>query len=253
LIFQAFIVFRVELIEVKMSNKYFDYLKNDVDFMGRLFSFEDAKKILLTGRYFTFGQKNKSSMVIACKSNNFYLYNKDKDQFGVQINFDAFKDFNDWLIMPLPSKCVDTFRNKFIGSSFDNFAKEYNIVVKKDMTWAIKMLHQGKIVYREEFPEVILFPLGLKNNPETLLTVDDLFAEDWMVFNGKNLKEVLDDFYVGKSIRRKSWYSEYVMGKYSKDCELNFEDLNANDWEVVDVVAEVDQIQKDHLKDRNEY
>jgi hypothetical protein len=115
------------------------------------------------------------------------------------------------------------------------------------------MLQQGKIVYREEFPEVILFPLGLKNNPETLLTVDDLFAEDWMVFNGKNLKEVLDDFYAGKSIRRKSWYSEYVMGKYSKDCELNFEDLNANDWEVVDVVAEVDQIQKDHLKDRNEY
>ena len=66
-------------------------------------------------------------MVIACKSNNFYLYNRDKDQFGVQINFDAFKDFNDWLIMPLPSKCVDTFRNKFIGSSFDNFAKEYNL------------------------------------------------------------------------------------------------------------------------------
>jgi hypothetical protein len=43
------------------------------------------------------------------------------------------------------------------------------------------------------------------------------------------------------------------MGKYSKDCELNFEDLNANDWEVIDVVEEVNEIQKDHLKDRNEY
>ena len=71
-----------------MSNKYFDYLKNDVDFMGRLFSFEDAKKILLTGRYFTFGQKNKSSMVIACKSNNFYLYqNKKFDINFPQDNF----------------------------------------------------------------------------------------------------------------------------------------------------------------------
>jgi len=253
LIFQAFILLRVELIEVKMSNKYFDYLKNEVDFTGRLFSFEDTKKILLTGKYFAYGMNNKSSMVIACKSNAFYLYNKDKDVFGVEVNFDAFKDFNKWYIMPLPSKYANSFRNKFMGSNFDDFAVKNNIVLKRDMTWAIKMLQNGKIVYREEFPEIILFPLGLKNNPETALTVDDLFAEDWMVFNGKNLKEVLDDFYAGKSIRRKSWYSEYVMGKYSKDCELNFEDLNANDWEVVDVVEEVNEIQKDHLKDRNEY
>jgi len=31
------------------------------------------------------------------------------------------------------------------------------------------------------------------------------------------------------------------------------QDLKARDWEVVDVVAEVNQVQKDHLKDRNEH
>ena len=141
--------------------------------------------------------------------------------------------------------------NKHIGSDFDDFAKEYNIELKRDMTWAIKMLEQGKIVCREEYPEVILFPIGIKNNPEITLTVDDLFAEDWIIFKGKNLKEVLDDFYAGKTVRRKSWYPEHGLGKYSKHIELNFEDLTACDWEVIDVVAEVDQMQKEHLKNRN--
>ena len=143
--------------------------------------------------------------------------------------------------------------NKHIGSSFDRFMKEFNIQFKRDMNWAIKMLQQGVIVYREEFPEVILFPIGYKNNPETKLTVDDLFAEDWTIFRGKSLKEVLDDFDAGKSIRRKSWYPEYLMGKYSKGIALTMQDIQARDWEVVDVVAEVNQVQKDHLKDRNEH
>jgi hypothetical protein len=142
--------------------------------------------------------------------------------------------------------------NKHVGSNFNDFSKEHNIELKRDMNWAIKMLAHGKIVYREEFPEVILFPIGLKNNPKTKLNVDDLFAEDWTIFRGKSLKEVLDDLDAGKSIRRKSWYPEYVMGKYSKDFELNLQDLKARAWEVIDVVDEVNQIQKLHLKDRNE-
>jgi hypothetical protein len=143
---------------------------------------------------------------------------------------------------------IDSFRNKHIGSDFDSFLKTNNIVLKRDMNWAIKMVAQGKIVYREEFPEVILFPIGSKNNPETKLNVDDLFAEDWTIFRGKSLKEVLDDLDAGKSIRRKSWYPEYLMGKYSKDFELNLQDLKARDWEVVDIVAEVDKNQQD-IKD----
>jgi hypothetical protein len=141
--------------------------------------------------------------------------------------------------------------NKHIGSSFDGFLKEFNIMFKRNINWAIKMLEQGVIVYREEFPEVILFPIGYKNNPETKLTVDDLFAEDWTIFRGKSLKEVLDHLDAGKTIRRKSWYPEYGIGKYSKDIELNLEDLKARDWEVVDVVEEVNKVQKQHLEDRN--
>lgn len=142
--------------------------------------------------------------------------------------------------------------NKYVGSDFDTFLEDNSIALTRDINWAVKMLQMGKIVFRESYPHVILFPLGAKNNPETKLTVDDLFAEDWMIFRGKSLKEVLDDLDAGKSIRRKSWYPEYLIGKYSKDIELNLEDLKARDWEVVDVVAEVNQVQKDHLKDRNE-
>ena len=143
--------------------------------------------------------------------------------------------------------------NKHVGSYFDTFLEDNSIALTRDINWAVKMLQMGKIVFRESYPHVILFPLGAKNNPETKLTVDDLFAEDWMIFRGKSLKEVLDDLDAGKSIRRKSWYPEYLIGKYSKDIELNLEDLKARDWEVVDVIAEVNQVQKDHLKDRNEH
>ena len=89
-----------------------------------------------------------------------------------------------------------------------------------------------------------------KNNSETKLTVDDLFAEDWMVFHGKSLKEVLDDLDAGKTIRRKSWYPEYGIGIYSKDIELNLQDLTAHDWESIDVIAEVNECQNKMLKSR---
>jgi hypothetical protein len=154
----------------------------------------------------------------------------------------------DYLPYAIEPVSIDSSRNKHIGSSFDRFLKEFNITFKRNMNWAIKMLEQGLIVYREEFPEVILFPIGSKNNPETKLNVDDLFAEDWTIFRGKSLKEVLDDLDAGKSIRRKSWYPEYLMGKYSKDFELNLQDLKARDWEVVDIVAEVNKIQEEHKK-----
>jgi hypothetical protein len=164
------------------------------------------------------------------------------DKTNFPYTLDPGEDYLPYAIEPVS---IDSSRNKHIGSDFDSFLKTNNIVLKRDMNWAIKMVAQGKIVYREEFPEVILFPIGSKNNPETKLNVDDLFAEDWTIFRGKSLKEVLDDLDAGKSIRRKSWYPEYLMGKYSKDFELNLQDLKARDWEVVDIVAEVDKNQQD--------
>ena len=156
----------------------------------------------------------------------------------------------DYLPYAADPEIFDRFGNKYIGSSFDKFLKEFNITFKRDMSWAIKMLQHGAIVYREEFPEVILFPIGVKNNAETKLTVDDLFAEDWTIFRGKSLKEVLDDFYAGKSIRRKSWYPEYLMGKYSNDITLTMQDLTAHDWEIIDVVEEVNKVQEKHIVER---
>jgi hypothetical protein len=186
--------------------------------------------------------------------NQKYYY--DVEVKKAKLNKDALRSMNEALdYYPCGENAVSVniSSNKHIGSSFDRFLKEFNIQFKRDINWAVKMLQQGVIVQREDFPEVILFPIGYKNNSETKLTVDDLFAEDWTIFRGKSLKEVLDDFDAGKSIRRKSWYPEYLMGKYSKDIELTMQDLKARDWEVVDVIAEVNQVQKDHLKDRNEH
>jgi hypothetical protein len=182
----------------------------------------------------------------ACVNGKTYKYYYEIKKFGQEVKDTQLEQFKDRIWKA--AKLNVSFSNKYIGSNFDEFAYENKIVLKRDMNWAIKMLAHGKIVYREEFPEVILFPIGYKNNPETKLTVDDLFAEDWTIFRGKNLKEVLDDFYAGKTIRRKSWYPEFGLGKYSKDIDLNIEDIQAFDWEVVDVVAEVNKQQQD-IKD----
>jgi hypothetical protein len=172
----------------------------------------------------------------------------------MKMNFRNRKHFYDVILDEIyMNNAAKQSLNKHVGSDFDTFLEDNSIALTRDINWAVKMLQMGKIVFREGYPHVILFPLGAKNNPETKLTVDDLFAEDWMIFRGKSLKEVLDDLDAGKSIRRKSWYPEYLIGKYSKDIELNLEDLKARDWEVVDVIAEVNQVQKDHLKDRNEH
>lgn len=144
--------------------------------------------------------------------------------------------------------------NKYIGSDFDDFAREHNMVLKGNMNFAIKMLNYGKIVLRKSKPEIVIYPKNSnKSNHDTKLTVDDLFAEDWIVFQGKTFKEVLDDLYAGKTIRRKGWHDLLNIGKYGPNKILCLDDLYASDWESVDIVAEVDKIQKEHLNDRTEH
>ena len=63
---------------------------------------------------------------------------------------------------------------------------------------------------------------------------------------------MIDDFYAGKTIRRISWHPSYGLGKYAKPHQLRYADILADDWEIVDVVEEVNQLQNNHLKDRNE-
>jgi hypothetical protein len=140
--------------------------------------------------------------------------------------------------------------NKHIGSNFDDFLKTNNIELKRDINWAVKMLDAGKMMSREGNRSLTLFPKKY-NHAESTITTDDLFAEDWMVVQSKTFKDVLDDLYAGKTIRRKSWHPDWGVGKYAANYgKLIYLDLIADDWEVVDVVAEVDKIQKDHLDSR---
>jgi hypothetical protein len=137
--------------------------------------------------------------------------------------------------------------NKHIGSNFDDFLKTNNIELKRDINWAVKMLAAGKMMSREGNPCITLFPKKY-DHAESTITTEDLFAEDWVIVPNKTFKDVLDDLYAGKTIRRKSWHSDWGVGKYARYGKLIYLDLIANDWEVVDVVAEIDQVQKD-IKD----
>jgi hypothetical protein len=40
------------------------------------------------------------------------------------------------------------------------------------------------------------------------------------------------------------------MGKYSNDITLTMQDLTAHDWEIIDVVEEVNKIQEKHIVER---
>ena len=137
--------------------------------------------------------------------------------------------------------------NKHIGSSFDDFAKENNIELKRDINWVVKMLESGKMVSREGNPHITLFPKKY-DHAESTITTADLFAEDWVVVQSKSFKDVLDDLNAGKTIRRKSWHSDWGVGKYARYGKIIYLDLIADDWEVVDVIAEVNKIQEEHRK-----
>jgi len=137
--------------------------------------------------------------------------------------------------------------NKHIGSNFDDFLKTNNIELKRDMNWAIKMLDAGKMMSREGNPTLTLFPKKY-DHAESTITTTDLFSEDWVVVQNKLFKDVLDDLNAGKTIRRKSWHPDWGVGKYSRYGKIIYLDLIADDWEVVDVIAEVDKNQQD-IKD----
>ena len=137
--------------------------------------------------------------------------------------------------------------NKHMGSNFDNFLKTNNIVLKRDINWAVKMLESGKMMSREGNPSLTLFPKKY-DHAESTITTEDLFAEDWVVVQSKSFKDVLDDLNAGKTIRRKSWHPDWGVGKYARYGKIIYLDLIADDWEVVDVIAEVNKIQQD-IKD----
>ena len=139
--------------------------------------------------------------------------------------------------------------NKHIGSSFDDFAKENNIKLKRDINWVVKMLESGKMVSREGNPHITLFPKKY-DHAESTITTTDLFAEDWVIVQNKTFQDVLGDLNAGKTVRRKSWHLDWGVGKYAKYGKIIYLDLIADDWEVVDVVSEVDKIQQDHIKGR---
>jgi hypothetical protein len=142
--------------------------------------------------------------------------------------------------------------NKHIGSNFDDFLKTNNIELKRDIIWAVKMLESGKMMSREGNPSLTLFPKKY-DHAESTITTSDLFAEDWVVVPTKLFKDVLDDLNAGKTIRRKSWHPDWGVGKYSRYGKIIYLDLIADDWEVVDVVTEVNKQQEQILKDRNEH
>jgi len=173
-----------------------------------------------------------------------YHQNKDKTWKAAKLDKTNFP----YTLDPGEDYLPYAVENKHIGSSFDSFLKEFNIMTKRDINWAVKMLDAGKMMTREGNRSLTLFPKKY-DHAESVITTEDLFAEDWVVVQSKSFKDVLDDLNAGKTIRRKSWHPDWGVGKYAANYgKLIYLDLIADDWEVVDVVAEVDRVQKD-IKD----
>jgi len=247
----------------------------DTDVEDAKINFASAMYFLNTGKYFVtvLGKlfssddyDNKQGIVnfgFAMKNNKSHIYYYEHKKWGSVINIDLFKEHSEWTVRPLPVHMINpvpfldpgeeylpyAVENKHIGSNFDDFLKTNNIELKRDINWAIKMLESGKMMSREGNPSLTLFPKKY-DHAESTINTEDLFAEDWVVVQSKSFKDVLDDLNAGKTIRRKSWPSDWGVGKYSRYGKIIYLDLIADDWEVVDVVAEVDKIQEDHIKGR---
>ena len=166
--------------------------------------------------------------------------NKDKTWKAAKLDKANFPYFLD----PGEDYLPYAVENKHLGSNFDYFLKINNIELKRDINWAIKMLDAGKMMSREGNPSLTLFPKKY-DHAESTITTEDLFAEDWVVVQSKSFKDILEDLYAGKTIRRKSWPPDWGVGKYARYGKIIYLDLIADDWEVEDVVAEVNKIQKD--------
>ena len=178
-----------------------------------------------------------------------YKYYYETKQLGKEVKegtLDQYKN-KTWKAAKLDKTNFSYNANKHIGSNFDDFAKENNIELKQDINWAVKMIESGKMVSRQGNSSLTLFPKKY-DHAESTITTTDLFAEDWVIVPNKTFEDVLDDLYAGKTIRRKSWHSDWGVGKYARYGKIIYLDLIADDWEIVDVVAEVDKIQKD-IKD----
>ena len=186
------------------------------------------------------------------KTYKYYYEIKHLGQEIIKIDLEHYSS-KTWKAAKVPNTYfAHIFENKHIGSNFDDFAKENNIELKRDMNWAIKMIESGKMVSREGNPNLTLFPKKY-DHAESTITTTDLFAQDWVIVPNKLFKDVLDDLNAGKTIRRKSWHSDWGVGKYARYGKIIYSDLIADDWEVVDVVAEVNKQQEQILKDRNEH
>jgi hypothetical protein len=172
-----------------------------------------------------------------------YHQNKDKTWKAAKLDKTNFP----YTLDPGEDYLPYAVENKHIGSIFDDFLKTNKIELKRDINWAVKMLENGKMMSREGNPSLTLFPKKY-DHAESTITTADLFAEDWVVVPTKLFKDVLEDLYAGKTIRRKSWHPDWGVGKYSRYGKIIYLDLIADDWEVVDVVAEVDKNQQD-IKD----
>jgi hypothetical protein len=239
---------------------------------NNILSFESAVHFLNTGRHYITVPENmfstddndptvgKVKVGIALKNNipHFYFYEVNK--WGMKANLKLYEHLENWKHYPMPINLInesfkdsperDGFENKHIGSDFDSFLNTNNIELKKDINWAVKMLEAGKMMTREGNRNLTLFPKKY-NHAESTITTDDLFAEDWMVVQNKSFKDVLEDLYAGKTIRRKSWHPDFGVGKYANGYgKLIYLDLIADDWEVIDVIAEVNKNQKDHMDSR---
>jgi hypothetical protein len=241
---------------MEKNNKYF----YDIEIAKSTMNFYAASEMLLKHNCYIYHDSmaeedilsngtNWNKFAYAMKDGKIYKYYYEINKWGDEVKELGiqYNRTKTWKAEKLNSNS-----NKHIGSNFDDFLQTNNIELKRDINWAVKMLGHGKMMSRDGNPNLTLFPKKY-DYAESTITTEDLFAEDWIIVPNKTFKDVLDDLNAGKTIRRKSWHSDWGVGKYARYGKIIYLDLIADDWEVVDVVAEVNKQQEQILKDRNEH
>ena len=186
---------------------------------------DEAFKLLMTEKYYICGyympeylSSNNNKIVLACKNGEIRYYDHSNDEFNDVVESNNLRKYtfqNSWLVYPLP------FLIHEVKFTFDE---------------AFEYLKNGQIIYREKNKNIYLLPDKLLTKSNLKISTEDLFSKDWKVYPTTCFSDVLNGYYLGKSIRRKSWPEYKTIDKFQSSINLSDSDMFGTDWEILETI-----------------
>ena len=186
---------------------------------------DDAFKLLKTEKYYICGyympeylSSNNTKVSFGCKNGEIRAYdhsNYEWKEIVEEHNLRKYTFKNSWNAYPLP----------FLINE-----------IKMTFNEAFEYLRNGQIIYREKNKNIYLLPDKLLSKSNLKISSNDLFSKDWKVYPTTTFSDVLNSYYLGKSIRRKSWPENRTIDKQQNSISLSDQDMFGTDWEVLETI-----------------